>query len=81
MPRCTVTHVTEPKHEDNLKAGALLCPVCCVECVEVEADFEFEGEVLRKIRVQRCPVCQEELFTPEQQEALLKHINSRYFRR
>ena len=63
-------HTSEPKHEDNLKAGALLCPICCVECIEVEVDFDVDGVILQNVKVLRCPVCQEEQFTQEQQEAI-----------
>ena len=52
--------------EATVKAGALMCPVCCVEYIEVEVDFEYGNEVLRNVKMLRCPVCQEELFTPEQ---------------
>ena len=67
---------SEPKHEDNLKAGALLCPVCCVEYIEVEADFDVEGVVLRNIKLLRCPVCQEEQFTQQQQDAFEQELRS-----
>ncbi len=63
-------HNDEPKHQLTLKAGALLCPVCCVELIEVDVDFEIYGVVLRNVKVLRCPVCQDEQFTPEQQEAI-----------
>ena len=67
MPR-----YTQSKPNETLKAGALLCPVCCVEYIEVEVDFEVEGSILRNVKLLRCPVCQEEQFTPEQQEAIEK---------
>lgn len=51
--------------ESAVKAGALLCPVCCVEYVEVELDFEVDGEILHNVKVLRCPVCQDEQFPPE----------------
>jgi len=56
------------KPNETLKAGALLCPVCCVEYIEAEVDFEVDGEVLRNVKVVRCPVCQEEQFTQQQQD-------------
>lgn len=51
-----------------------MCPVCCVEYLEMEVDFEFEGAVLRDVKMLRCPVCQEELFTPEQQDSIKTRI-------
>jgi hypothetical protein len=67
--------INETKHEDRLKAGALLCPVCCVEYVEVQADFDIDGKVLRDIKMLRCPVCQEEKFTQQQQEIFEKRLS------
>jgi hypothetical protein len=56
------------------KAGALLCPVCCVEYVEVEFDFEEDGFLLRNVKALRCPCCGEEVFTPQQVEAIRQRI-------
>jgi hypothetical protein len=56
------------------KANALLCPTCCVEYVEVEFDFEVDGVILHNIKALRCPGCDEEVFSPEQQEVIRKHI-------
>ena len=53
------------------KAGALLCPTCCVEYIEVLFDFEIDGIVLHDVKALRCPNCQEEVFTPEQQQAIV----------
>jgi hypothetical protein len=64
------------KHIETVKAGALLCPVCCVEYINLEVDFEVEGKVFRNVKVLKCPVCQEEQFTPEQQEAFEKQIRN-----
>jgi hypothetical protein len=58
-----------------LKAGALLCPVCCVELIEAEVDFEIDGFVLRDVKVLRCPVCQNEQFTFEQQKEIEDRLN------
>ena len=58
------------------KAGALLCPACCVEYVEVEFDFEVDGIVLSNVKALRCPVCEEEVFTPQQVEEIRKKITS-----
>ncbi len=52
-----------------------MCPVCCVEYVEVEVDFEYDGTILRNVKMLRCPSCEEELFTPEQQEAISELLN------
>jgi hypothetical protein len=57
-----------------MKAGALLCPTCCVEYVEVEFDFEVDGVMLHNVKALRCPECEEELFTPQQVEAIKKRI-------
>ncbi len=60
----------------TVKAGALMCPMCCVEYIEVKVDFEYDNVVLHDIAILRCPVCHEELFSPEQQaafEELLQH--------
>jgi hypothetical protein len=56
------------------KANALLCPTCCVEYVKVEFDFEFDGIILHKVKALRCPGCDEEVFSPEQHEAIRKRI-------
>jgi len=66
---------SELKHEDSLRAGALLCPVCCVEYVETEADFDIDGKILRNVKLLRCPVCQDEQFTRQQQEALEQKLH------
>jgi hypothetical protein len=57
------------------KAGALLCPICCVEYVEVEFDFEVNNMVLHDVKALRCPMCKEEIFSPEQQETIRKRIS------
>jgi hypothetical protein len=62
--------------EKATKAGALLCPSCCVEYVEVQFDFEIDGIVLHDVKALRCPRCEEEVFTPEQQEIIRKRIDS-----
>ncbi len=56
------------------KANALLCPTCCVEYFEVEFDFEVVGVILYNVKALRCPGCNEEVFSPEQQEAIRKRI-------
>jgi hypothetical protein len=66
----------KPKSSETLKAGALLCPVCCVEYIEAEVDLEFNGEVLRNIKVLRCPVCQEEQFTQQQQDEIEARLSN-----
>ena len=57
-----------------MKAGALLCPACCVEYVAVEFDLDVDGDILRNVKALRCPVCGEEVFTPEQHEEIRKQI-------
>ena len=64
------------KSEGALKAGALMCPKCCVEYLEVEVDFEDGGTVLHDVKVLRCPTCEEEAFTPEQYDAIRARIRS-----
>jgi uncharacterized Zn finger protein (UPF0148 family) len=56
--------------EPSLKAGALLCPVCCVELVETEADFDVDGTILRNIKILSCPICQEEQLSEHQRKAV-----------
>jgi hypothetical protein len=58
------------------KAGALLCPSCCVEYVEVQFDFEVDGVVLHDVKALRCPRCEEEVFSPQQQEEIRKKIEA-----
>lgn len=60
---------------EGTKANALLCPVCCVDCVEVEFDIEVDGVVLPRVKAFRCPSCLEERFTPEQIEVIQKRIS------
>jgi len=62
----------------DTKAGALFCPVCCVEYVEVEFDLEVDGEVLHSVKALRCPACEEERFTPEQYDSITKRISELY---
>jgi YgiT-type zinc finger domain-containing protein len=50
--------------------------MCCVEFVEVEFDFEVDGVILQNVKALRCPTCEEEVFTPEQYEAIIKRINT-----
>ncbi len=71
-----MTHSTN-NHSETLKAGALLCPICCVEYEKLEADFEFDGTIFKKIKILRCPICQEEQISPEQQDLLEKQIRDK----
>ena len=66
-----------PSKEAGTKASALLCPVCCVEYVEVEFDFEVDGVILHNVKALRCPACKEERFTPEQFEVITKRISDK----
>jgi hypothetical protein len=52
------------------KAGALLCPNCFIEYIEVTFDCEVDGVVLHDVKALKCPRCQEEVFSPEQQEEI-----------
>jgi hypothetical protein len=63
--------IDEDKGKD-VKAGALLCPVCCVEYVGVAFDFEVNGVVLPDVAALRCPKCGEEVFSPQQQQEITK---------
>jgi YgiT-type zinc finger domain-containing protein len=55
-------------------AGALLCPTCIVEYVEIEFDMEVDGIVIHNVRALKCPGCNEEVFTSEQQEEVRRQI-------
>jgi hypothetical protein len=65
-----------PNQEQTIKAGALLCPVCCVEYIETGADLEIDGTILHNIKVLRCPSCQDEQFTPEQQAEIERKLST-----
>lgn len=65
-----------PSKTAGTKANALLCPICCVELVEVEFDFEVDGVVLHNVKALRCPICHDERFTPEQVEAIKERVSS-----
>jgi hypothetical protein len=65
-----------PNKQTVTKAEALLCPTCCVEYVEVEFDFEVDGTILSNVKALRCPACEEEVFTPQQVEEIMKRITS-----
>jgi hypothetical protein len=64
-----------PNKPKGTRADALLCPICCVEYLEIEFDMEVEGIVLHKIKALRCPECEEELFTPQQYAIIKKRID------
>ncbi len=67
-------HSKQTKSKETLKAGALLCPVCCVEYIEIEVDFDVDGTILNNIKLLKCPICQDEQFTPEQQKEIEKRL-------
>lgn len=47
--------------------------MCCVEFQEIEVDIELDGKFLSNVKILRCPICEEEVFTPEQyKEAISK---------
>lgn len=58
------------------KAGALLCPVCCVEYVEVKFDCELDGVVLRDVEALQCPMCKQEVLTPQQQQEVTNKLKT-----
>jgi hypothetical protein len=58
--------------KSGTKANALLCPVCCVEYFEVEFDCEVEGVVLHNVKALKCPRCEQEVFTQEQIELIIR---------
>ncbi len=65
-----------PKNGSALKAGALLCPLCCVEFEQIQVDFEWQGRVLKDVKILRCPVCESETFTPEQLREVVRRCES-----
>ena len=67
---------SETENAQSLKAGALLCPVCCVEYIEVQIDLDIDGFVLENVEALRCPICQEEQFTRQQQETIEKRLRN-----
>ena len=67
-----------PNKKAGTRAGALMCPACCIEYVEVEFDLEVEGTVLHDVKALRCPLCEEERFTPETVEVIRKRISESY---
>jgi hypothetical protein len=69
-----LTKKSSPINEPALKASALLCPVCCVELIEAQADFDVDGEVLHDVKILRCPVCQEEKISQQQCNVVEKKI-------
>jgi hypothetical protein len=71
-----LTKKSRPVNERAIKAGALLCPVCCVELIDVKADFDLDGEVLHDVKILRCPVCQEEQLGEQQYSAVEKKISA-----
>jgi hypothetical protein len=64
-----------PSKPKGTRAGALLCPSCCVEYFEIEFDLEVDGVILHNVKALKCPDCEEELFTPQQHEAIKKKID------
>jgi len=63
-----------PSKPKGTKANALLCPTCCVEYDEIEFDFADDGFILDDVKALKCPCCKEEVFTPQQIEAIKKRI-------
>ena len=50
------------------------CPKCSNEYEEVTVDYEYGGIVIRNVKALRCPGCKEELFTPEQYDAIRDRV-------
>ncbi len=50
------------------------CPRDKVEYVTSKTDYEYQGMLFRKVEVERCPKCGEEVFTPEQYERLRRRV-------
>ncbi len=71
-----MTNNPNNQHGKIVKAGALMCPKCCVEYTEIEVDFEYEDMILKNVKVLRCPGCEEELFTPEQHSIIAERIRN-----
>ena len=65
-----------PSKQTDTRAGALLCPTCCVEYVEVELELVVDGIILNNVKALRCPSCEEEAFTPQQYEEVMKRITT-----
>ncbi len=72
-----VTDGNSNQHKEVYNAGALICPKCCVEYVEIEFDFEFNGTVLHNVKALKCPSCKEEIFTPEQYDVITSRIKEK----
>jgi len=58
--------------QKEVKANALFCPICCIEYMKVEFDFEIEGVVLHNVKALRCPCCDDEVFTEGQMDVIRK---------
>lgn len=50
------------------------CPDCGVRYKVEKTDFEYQGIVVRGIKCLRCPRCGDELFTPEQYDAIRARV-------
>ena len=46
------------------------CSKCDAKYEEVTVDYEYSGIVIRNVKALRCPGCKQELFTPEQYDAI-----------
>jgi hypothetical protein len=66
--------VPKLNQEETIKAGALLCPVCCIAYIEMEADFEIDGTIIHNVKVLHCPICQDEQLAPQQQQEIEKKL-------
>jgi hypothetical protein len=66
-----------PRNEPLIKAGSLLCPICCIPYIIAEIDLKIENRVLQNVKILRCPNCEDERFNIEQQQAIEKQIKEK----
>ena len=52
------------------------CPRDKIEYATVRTDYEYQGMLFRNVKVERCPRCHEEVFTPEQYESLRRRVEA-----
>lgn len=52
------------------------CPECGKEYLKTKTDFEYQGIIIRGAKCLKCPSCGEELFTPEQYDAIRARVSA-----
>jgi len=57
-----------------IKAGTVLCPLCCIEYKEMIYNCEIDGFKINNVKVLHCPKCKNEVFTPEEKEKIMEKI-------